>query len=56
MSLYEQLDRMADAQDGMLRTAQVVAAGICKPVFYDYVRARGWNEWHMESTSQKIPG
>ena len=41
MSLYEQLDRMADAQDGMLRTAQVVAAGICKPVFYDYVRARG---------------
>lgn len=41
MSLYEKLDRMADDQDGMLRTAQVVAAGISKPVFYDYVKARG---------------
>lgn len=41
MSLYEKLDQMADDQDGMLRTAQVVAAGISKPIFYDYVKARG---------------
>lgn len=49
MSLYEKLDRMADDQDGMLRTAQVVAAGISKPVFYDYVKARG-----MERVAQGI--
>lgn len=40
MTQYEQLDRMLDNQDGMLRTAQAVSAGISKPVFYDYVQAR----------------
>ena len=40
MRQYEQLDRMLMAQDGMLQTAQVVSAGISKPVFYHYVRAR----------------
>ncbi len=40
MRQYEQLDRMLMAQDGMLQTAQVVSAGISKPVFYHYVRDR----------------
>ena len=40
MRQYEQLDRMLVAQDGMLQTAQVVSAGISKPVFYHYVRER----------------
>lgn len=40
MTQYEQLDRMLDKQDGMLWTSQAVAAGISKPVFYDYVQAR----------------
>lgn len=40
MTQYEQLDRMLDNQDGILRTAQAVSAGISKPVFYDYVQAR----------------
>ena len=40
MRQYEQLDRMLVAQDGMLQTAQVVSAGISKPVFYHYVRDR----------------
>lgn len=37
---FEQLDQLLETQDGMLRTAQVVSAGISKPVFYDYVRSR----------------
>lgn len=40
MGQYEQLDQMLDAQGGMLRTGQVVSAGITKTVFYDYVRSR----------------
>lgn len=40
MSQYKQLDRIAENGDGMLRTAQVVAAGISKPVFYEYVKSR----------------
>ena len=31
---------MLTAQEGMLRTSQVVSSGISKPVFYDYVRSR----------------
>ena len=37
---FEQLDQLLETQDGMLRTAQVVSAGISKPVFYDYVHSR----------------
>lgn len=40
MERLEQLDRLLETQGGMLRTAQAVAAGISKPVFYDYVRLR----------------
>ena len=38
MGQFEQLDQMLTAQEGMLRTSQVVSSGISKPVFYDYVR------------------
>ena len=30
-----------ERQDGMLRTGQVLAAGISKPVFYQFVQSRG---------------
>ena len=40
MGQFEQLDQLLETQDGMLRTAQVVSAGISKPVFYDYVHSR----------------
>ena len=40
MGQFEQLDQMLTAQEGMLRTSQVVSSGISKPVFYDYVRSR----------------
>ena len=40
MGQFEQLDQLLETQDGMLRTAQVVCAGISKPVFYDYVHSR----------------
>ena len=39
-TVFEQLDQLLETQDGMLRTAQVVSAGISKPVFYDYVHSR----------------
>lgn len=41
MSQFEQLDHLLESQDGMLRTGQVVAAGISKPVFYQFVQSRG---------------
>ena len=40
MSQFEQLDHLLKTQEGMLRTDQVVSAGISKPVFYNYVRSR----------------
>lgn len=40
MKQFEQMDQMLTMQDGMLRTSQVIAAGISKPMFYDYVRSR----------------
>lgn len=40
MKLFQQLDQMVEKQDGILRTAQVVEAGISKPVFYEYVKDR----------------
>ena len=41
MNQFQQLDHMLMNQDGMLRTAQVFAAGISKPVFYKFVQSRG---------------
>ena len=41
MSKFEQLDRLLESQDGMLRTAQAITAGISKPTFYQFVRVRG---------------
>ena len=41
MSQFQQLDQLLEHQDGMLRTGQVLAAGISKPVFYQFVRSRG---------------
>lgn len=40
MSQFEQIDHLLKTQGGMLRTEQVVSAGISKPVFYNYVRSR----------------
>lgn len=40
MGAYEQLDQILERQDGVLRTAQAVEAGISKPVFYEYVQVR----------------
>ena len=41
MTQFEQLEHLLENQDGMLRTSQVIAAGISKPVFYQFVRSRG---------------
>ena len=41
MNQFQQLNHMLMNQDGMLRTAQVFAAGISKPVFYKFVQSRG---------------
>ena len=41
MSQFEQMDHLLKNNDGVLRTGQVVAAGISKPVFYQFVRSRG---------------
>ena len=41
MSQFQQLDQLLEHQDGMLRTGQVLAAGISKPVFYQFVQSRG---------------
>ena len=41
MSKFEQLDRLLESQDGMLRTVQAITAGISKPTFYQFVRVRG---------------
>lgn len=37
---FVQLDCLLAEQDGMLQTSQVVARGIVKPIFYEYIKAR----------------
>ena len=37
---FEQLDRLLTEHDGMLQTAQVIASGILKPIFYEYVKEK----------------
>ena len=37
---FEQLDRLLTEHDGMLHTAQVIASGIVKPIFYEYVKEK----------------
>lgn len=41
MNQFQQLDHMLMNQDGMLRTGQILAAGISKSVFYKFVQSRG---------------
>ena len=41
MSQFQQLEQLMERQDGMLRTGQALAAGISKPVFYQFVQSRG---------------
>src|SRR5699024_4525625 len=40
MNLFQQLDQMVEEQDGILRTAQDVEAGLSKPVVYECVKDR----------------
>ena len=40
MSQFQQLDKLMESQNGMLRTRQALEAGISKPVFYQFVRSR----------------
>ena len=37
---FAQLDNLLAEQDGMLQTSQVVARGIVKPIFYEYIKER----------------
>ena len=37
---FEQLDRLLTEHDGMLQTAQVIASGIVKHIFYEYVKEK----------------
>ena len=41
MTRFEQLEQMLAEYGGMLQTAQVTAAGISKPIFYDFIREKG---------------
>ena len=40
MKRYEQLDKLIADHDGIVQTSQVVAEGISKPVFYDYIKEK----------------
>ncbi len=40
MDRYEQLDKLIADHDGIVQTSQVVAEGISKSVFYDYIKEK----------------
>jgi len=40
MNQFKQLNFLLEQHGGMIQTAQVVKAGISKPVFYDYIKER----------------
>ena len=37
---FEQLDGLLTEHEGMLQTSQVIASGIVKPIFYEYVKEK----------------
>jgi len=37
---YEQLDKLIADHDGIVQTSQVIAEGISKPVFYNYIKEK----------------
>lgn len=37
---FKQLDNLLSEHDGMLQTSQVIANGIVKPIFYEYVKEK----------------
>lgn len=53
---FEQLDQLLETQDGMLRTAQVVSAGISKPVFMIMCTHGNWSGSRMEFIFPRMPG
>ncbi|WP_455616547.1 type IV toxin-antitoxin system AbiEi family antitoxin domain-containing protein [Eisenbergiella sp.] len=40
MTRFEQLEELLAEHGGMLQTAQVIAAGISKPIFYDFIKEK----------------
>jgi predicted transcriptional regulator of viral defense system len=40
MKRYEKLDKLIEEHEGIIKTAQIVAAGISKALFYDYVKEK----------------
>lgn len=43
MKRHEQLDKLIADHDGIVQTSRVVAEGIFKPFFYDYVKEKKWS-------------
>ncbi|HKM22908.1 MAG TPA: abortive phage infection protein [Lachnospiraceae bacterium] len=41
MTQFEKLDELIEIHNGIIRTSQVVDAGVVKPTFYSYVNERG---------------
>lgn len=40
MTRFEQLEQILAEHDGLLQTVQVTAAGISKPIFYDFIKEK----------------
>ncbi len=53
---FEQLDRLLTEHDGMLQTAQVIASGIVKPIFYEYVKEKNLQQVAHGFMSPRTPG
>lgn len=47
MTRFKQLEQMLVNHGGMLLTSQVIAEGISKPIFYDFVRKKDWIRQHI---------
>ena len=45
MPAFDVLDALVRGGNGVLRTADAVAAGITRPVLGNYVRERGLERW-----------
>ncbi len=44
MICYDEIDKMVEQNEGMLRTAQIVKEGISKPIFYAYLRENNFEK------------
>lgn len=44
MNVFEKIDLIVQENDGIITTAQIIESGISKPMFYEYIKEKGFKQ------------